>query len=299
MEIYYQVPDGTRLYFYRGGKRTLQGFTKFAMPDITFIEDRGPNQHGTTVHDYRLQPRVITMDWFGRNCNGRQCEYADIVEAIRPTHEDYPGYLRVINQDTSLLEIPARIQTGPDGGWNIDSGLTPLQVRDVLQWYCPDPVWREVEQQTATATVEIADSCLDLCLPACLGTGILNTEIDVCYNGTWKGDQITFVLTGPLDTPTITNETTNQTIQLNYNIATNDEVTITILPETTTVTSLINGDIIGTVTSISDLVFFNLAARQTNEIVFSGANGIEGSTSISMNYYTRYLSVYDPCNGVC
>lgn len=299
MQVYYQVPDGSRFYFFENKKRVLQNWSNFAMPDISFIEDRGPNQHGSTVRDYRLQPRTITMKWFGQNCNGMQCEYADIVEAIRPTHDNYPGYLRVINQDTSLLEIPARIQTNPSGNWNIDNGLRLTQVNDNVQFYCADPVWRDANLQSVSAEIEVDDSCLDLCLPACIGNGILSAEIEVCYNGTWRGDQITFTINGPLDTPTIYNSNNDQTIQLNYNIASNDTVTITILPESATVTSTINGNIIGTVTNISDLVFFTLEPRQTNTIEFSGANGVEGTSAITMDYYIRYLSVYDPCVEVC
>lgn len=299
MQVYYNTPDNTKLYFFLGKERSIQNWSNFGMPDFVFIEDRGPNQHGTTVRDFRTQPRNITIEWFGRNCNGKQCEYADVVNAIRPTHDTEPGYLRVINQDTSLLEIPARIQSGPNGSWNISSGLTPLQVRDVVQFYCNDPFWREATQATVSAEVTVEDSCLDLCLPACLGTGLLSAEIEVCYNGTWYGDQITITITGPLDTPVITNETTGRTIELNYNVAANETITIAILPESATITSDINGDILGTVTNNSDLVFFTLAPKQINTISFSGANGIEGSSTISMAYYVRYLSVYDPCNTVC
>ena len=299
MQVYYQVPDGSRFYFFQNNTRALQSWQKFGMPDVNFIEDRGPNQHGSTVRDYRLQPRNITLEWYGRNCNGKQCEYADVVEAIRPTHDNSPGYLRVINQDTSLLEIPARFQTGIDGSWNISSGLTPKQVMDTLQFYCADPVWRDATQQSVSAEVTVEDSCLDMCLPACLGSDLLSAEIEVCYNGSWKGDQITFTLTGPLDTPTITNETNGRIIELNYNIAANDIVTITILPESATVESSINGNILGTVTNISDLVFFTLEPRKTNTITFTGANGVEGSSAIAMSYYIRYLSVYDPCVEVC
>ena len=78
-------------------------------------------------------------------------------------------------------------------------------------------------------------------------------------------------------------------------MAANETITIAILPESAVVTSNINGDITGTVTSTSDLVFFTLFPRQKNTISFSGANGNESVSSIVMTYYNRYLSVYDPC----
>jgi len=294
-QIYYLAPDNTKLYFFEGKTRALQSWQNFGMPEINFIEDRGPNQHGTTVRDWRAQTRAITLEWFGQNCDGRQCEYATVIEKIRPTFDNSPGYLRIINQDTTLVEIPAWIRQGPGGNWSVDSGLRNLQVRDALQFHCADPIWREAVQQSVIAEIDIEDSCLEMCLPACLGTNLLSSEIDICYNGSWPGDQITITIQGPLDAPTVTNETTGEVIQLNYNIAFDETVTIIILPESATVESSTNGNIIGTVTNVSDLVFFKLAPRQVNIITFGGANATEGVSSIALDYYVRYLSAYDSC----
>lgn len=297
-QIFYETGDGQKLYFFQG-KRGVMSWQNFGMPDFNFIEDSGPNQHGTTVRDYRAQTRTITLELFGENCDGRQCEYAEIIEAIRPTRDVTPGYLRVINQDTSLLEIPAWIQSGPSGSFSQDSGLSPKQIRDVLQFHCNDPIWRRVGLITNSVTVQVASSCLDMCLPACLGTDLLAGTLEICYNGSWPGDQIIITIVGPVDAPLITNVTTGKTIQLNYNVASNDIVTISIFPEQVTIESSINGNIIGTVTNVSDLVFFTLKPRQINIINITGVNAVEGSSAVNVSYYERYLSVYDSCIEVC
>lgn len=305
-QIYYLAPDGTRFYMF-DEKRAAQSWQNLGHPDITFIEDSGPNQHGTTVRDWRAQARTISLEYFDQGCYGRQCLYSEVVNAIRLTRQNQPGYLRIINQDTSLVEIPAWIQQGPKGNWNIQDGLGKDKIRPILQFYCNDPIWREVQQETLVLTLEEAGcigynadiGSLEMCLPACLGTSLLSADVDICYNGTWPGDQITITIVGPADAPLITNVTTGKSIQLNYNIGSNETVTITILPESTSVTSNINGDIIGTVTNLSDLVNFQLEPKSINNIEFFASNAIDGSTAMVFSYYIRHLSAYDPCDDFC
>lgn len=297
IDIYYQIPNGRKYYFYTNSRGALN-WTNFGHPQINFIEDRGPSQHGSTVRDWRAQPRTITIELFDESCNGMQCSYAEIVDALRLTRSGYPGYLRVLNQDSSLLEIPAYIQDGLTGGRDMGSGLSPKQMRDVVQLYCPDPIWRQVEVQTVTAEPVPTNSCMPLCLPACLGSGIISETINICYTGSWDCDQITIVLTGALDSPVITNVTTGQVIELNYDISLGETVTITITPTSSSIVSSTAGNIIGSLTSNSDLAFFHLMARTTNILTFEGANGIQDITSIALSYYNRYLSVYDPCANV-
>lgn len=293
MGIYYQIPDGRKYDLYSKNRGALS-WTNFGHPQINFIEDRGPSQHGSTVRDWRLQPRTITIELWDESCS-MQCSYAEVVDALRLTYDNHPGKLMILNQDATLLEIPAFLQDGLTGGRDMTSGLSPKQMRETIQLYCPDPVWTEVEDESVAANPVPADSCLDLCLPACLGNNLISEEIEICYLGSWNGDTITITITGPLDVPTIVNETTGQTISLNYNLSTGETIVMTISPTSATIVSNLNGNLIGSLTSNSDFAFFHLKARTVNNLVFSGGNGTADVTSIELAYHNRYLSVYDPC----
>src|SRR3990167_9916197 len=89
------------------------------MPQIEYITQRGPYQHGVTVQDYFLQPRVIQMLIRQQYCSriklwaGR----SNILNHLRPNRQSpgqlNTGKLRKYLPDGSIRDLDVLIQEGP------------------------------------------------------------------------------------------------------------------------------------------------------------------------------------------
>lgn len=311
--FHYLSPDGLKYYFWR----MLQSYTNLGIPPVKFIEDSGPQQHGVNVRDWRINPRTISLEFFkeGTQCCEKNGEIlAKIINSIRPNRgisPDTPGWLRFVNDNTDMMEIPVFVLQGPSGDYSYGGPVGTRQAQDSIQFYAPDPIWREVEKQTILIT---GDNWGDSCLPTCLYSDTLPVSnslagclvpytyimqnITIVYDGTWAGDQIDIKLTGPMEKPTITNTTTGKQIQLNYNIASGEYVIITVRPEYTTVLDQDGNNLIGSITSISDLVDFELVTEGaispdgTNYITVAALGSDIDETQIQIDYYVRHISAY-------
>ncbi|MCA9979199.1 MAG: LamG domain-containing protein, partial [Anaerolineales bacterium] len=145
-------------------------------------------------------------------------------------------------------------------------------------------------------------SCTPFCLPACIGSDVINAEIDLIYTGTWDGDKLSIYINGPAISPTVTNLTTGQQIKLNYAVATGEILLIELDPQTQSIVSSVSGVLPpGIVESVSDLVSFylatrgNLTADGTNSIQITASGGVSGVTSVEVEYKIRHWSLFAPC----
>ena len=299
--VYYVDPNGVEYPLF-GGRRVLMSWRDFGNPPINYLSDKGPNQHGVTVRDYRFIERTITLREYERGCLRLDwwCHEGKLIDAMRPNRSStaQPGKILVILPDSTSREIKARLTRGPDGNWNGEGSQAPTDLRENLTFFCGDPFWRDTTQLTSTFTLSPASSCLPTCLSTCLGgSNVINSTTDIVYTGTWNGDQITITLTGPMESPIITNETTNQEIKFNYTIAAGETVTVEIQPDLVTVVNNSGTNLIGTIDNISDLVTFFIATE--SDLTSDGTNTIRvvasessTATTVILAYYTRHLSAF-------
>jgi hypothetical protein len=188
--------------------------------------------------------------------------------------------------DNSCIYNRSQLYWELDDGFFLDDGLF-LDTENAQSFACLYSINNEDAQEDT------------LCLNA---YSYIIKRLSVPYGGTWVGDQIDITLTGPMSTPIITNETTNKKIQLNYVIRSNESVIITIRPEFTTVVNSAGQNLIGAISSISDLVDFNLATEGSltedgiNSITISAISrsrtGDRPNAAIDFSYYTRHISAY-------
>lgn len=312
-QVHYMSPDGKKYYF--NGR--LRSHSNTGIPPVKFIEDFGVQQNGSTVRDWRINPRTLQFDIFlqGDDCCYTRGELlAQIINDIRPNRgatRNKPGWVRFLNDNVKMMEIPAFILQGPSGNYNYGGDIGKYQVSDSLQFYCPDPIWREVDQQSITVTQGEPleeESCIPDCLLAgehasdpdafCLFSEVYFIEsLEIEYLGTWNGDQIDITFVGPMSNPVIRNVTQDTQINMTYTIPAGDYVTITIRPEYVTVIDNNGTNLIGTISSISDLVDFVLLSP--GEITPDGTNvinvvatGAAAETEIIMAWWVRHISAY-------
>lgn len=330
----YVSPDGQKYNFWN----MITKHSNLGIPSVKFIEDSGPQQHGVNVRDWRVGPRTITLQFFktadGLH-NSRTKLLHELIDKIRSNRGyslNVPGWLRYVNDNWEMLEIPVFVLQGPRGDYDHGSGVDNYSMSDSIQFYAGDPIWRETRKRTilvngttrliGTFCLEAGfegswklDSGLDLdsgleldqfvflnesaCLPGCLASQSYVIErIPVQYTGTWDGDQIDIYLRGPMTQPTITNLTTGNKIEVNYIIQEEDYVIITIRPEFATVVNANGDNLIATISSISDLADFVLKCR--GQVTASGENIISvaaadpdwSKTEIQIDYYVRHISAF-------
>jgi len=301
---YYIAPDGLQYPLF-GGSRVMLSWQDFGMRPLDYLTERGPFQHGETVRDYRFRSRTVTMQMFegGRCRQDWYCHEGQLIDALRPNRSSTAqgGKLLLVLPDYTEREIGARITRGPSGDWNAEGSRLGADLQETMQFFCPDPFWNDVQPNLVEAVIDIDSSCLPVCLPTCLGANIINQTFDVMYCGTWDGDTLTILITGPIEAPIIANLTTGKQIKLNYTVAAGEAITIDIQPNQVTVTNNYGVNLIGAVNNLSDLVTFGLAARGDltptglNQINMIGSGGVAGVTSIAVTYLTRHVSVFDPC----
>lgn len=309
-QMYYESPDGFKYFF--EGRILSHGNT--GIPPVKFIEDFGPQQDGSTLRDWRVNPRAIDIEFFlqGDSCCGTRGEMlAEMISLIRPnrgTTRDVPGWLRFFNDAIVLMEIPVHVMRGPSGDYEYTGDIGKYQVADTVQFYAADPIWREFVQQTILVVLADLESCLDTCLDFnderdentfCLvPTTYVQETFNVLYTGTWDGDQIDIVLTGPMTGPIIENQTTGNRIELDYTIPSGDTVAITIRPEFVTVEDNNGNNLIGSITSISDLVDFvfespgQITPTGLNVITISAVGSDTITTQLELKWWVRHISVY-------
>ena len=149
---------------------------------------------------------------------------------------------------------------------------------------------------TVTAASQIA--MLPTALGLVFGQASLADGFNVNYQGTW-GSFPTITVVGPWDNFAITNVATLETISLGYNINALEIVTFDLRYGVKTVTNDQGTNLIGSVSSDSDLATFHLTpdaeittglADGINPIMVTG-NNLTNFSGVVMEWYTRYIGI--------
>lgn len=298
----YITPDGRLIPFHTPhdfGRWTLS-FSGFGTPPIQYITQRGPFQHGETVRDFFLRPRVIqllirqgfenrTRWWAGR---------AALLNEIRPNRQAtataaLPGQLRLVQTDGTTRDLNVFISEGPRFEPRVATQWDEFAFQEVLRFIAHDPVAFDPTQIIATVTLALAsDLVFPITFPITFGSGLVDSTLNITYLGTWLELPV-ITIVGPLEDVRIDNTTTGEKIELSADIAPGRTLTIDLREGFKTVVDDLGNNLIGIVTSDSDLATFHLApdpeaANGVNAIRVRGTNPT-GSTSVTIAYFNRYF----------
>ena len=302
---YYIAADGNEyeLHIPSGYGRWVLTESGWGTPPIDYITQRGPFQHGETVRDYFLRPRVIQMlirqqfcnrdDWWG----GR----ALLLDAIRPNRQTIPtaidpGQLRRIQSDGSIRDLNVYLVEGPRFEPRNQTGWDEWAFQEVLRFIAYDPI---VFDPTEVEEVLGLDLTLELVFPIdfpiVFGASVIDDTVDLTYVGTWETYPI-IVITGPLSNFRIVNDTTGEEIALTYNIGVGDTITIDLSYGNKTVVDAGGTSRIGAVTPESDLATFHIAPDPeapggVNSLTVTGLGATPGVTQVEVSYFSRYFGI--------
>lgn len=299
----YIAPDGERYYFDTRDSKFAMSFMGDGMPPIEYISQRGPFQHGETIYDYRLNPRVIQFTHYsGAKDRHRYWDKrADIMNLLRPNRQSTGsfdlGTLRKYMIDGTIRDIDVMIEQGPLFKSMDSDKWDEFGFMETLRFIAPDPTFYDPALGTLTWSLGLVQVELEfpITFPIEFSESLIDGETNtITYIGTWLSYP-TIVITGPISGFNIENVDTGKMIQLNYAIQSGEIVTISLEYGNKTVESDIQGNIIGVVSTDSDLAEFAIvsdpeAADGVNNLEVNGASA-DSNTEIVLSYYTRYIGI--------
>ena len=300
----YISPDGIEYPFntpHTFGRFVLN-FSGYGTPPIDYVTQRAPFQHGVTVKDFFLRPRVIQLlirenyrnrpEWW----DGR----AAILNQLRPNRQltatgTTPGTLRLITANNDVRDLSVFIAEGPRFEPRVLGTWDEWAYQEVLRFIAHDPVLFDPALVTASFTVTVdANLVFPITFPIQFGNGVIDDTLNISYPGTWLALP-TIVIAGRIDDPRIDNVTTGEKIELDLNIPNGRTVTIDLTEGVKTVTDDLGTNLIGAVSSDSDLATFHIAPDPEatggiNAMRLRGSNA-SGNTSVQIRYFVRYFGV--------
>ncbi len=280
-------------------------FSGYGLPQITYRTQRGPFQDGVTPLGFVLNPRIVLLV---HRRNGRDRDdfwnnRSDLLDKIRPNRQTInsfqTGTLRKILPNGSRRDLNVfinsvlEISTSSRNRWDEWSFQVPVQ------FIAHDPLFFNPTEASITASLssgtELTFSITFDNSGIVFGTDALNFSSTINYIGTYKTFP-TIVITGPIDNPLIQNITTQEKIELNKNLSLGEVVTITLGTGNKTVTDAVGNNLIGSLSTDSDLVSFHIAPDPEAEdgmniINVGGANAQAGVTSVVISYNDKYIGI--------
>lgn len=302
MSDVYEFHDQDQLFLY--------SFSGYGMPQIDYITQQGPYQHGETVLDYRLKPRIIQL--VHKRIGGCRENYwdnrSDIINKLRPNMQFAnsfgTGRLRKILPDESVRDLRVIIQSGPVfSPRNVDSWME-YDFQETIRFIAHNPILFNPSLESANWALSSFNNLIfyespnwtnRAVFPIWFGGDVLSEILNITYSGTWLAYP-TIIITGPLETPRIYNNTTNEKIQLDYAVSVGETVTINLEYGQKTVTNNFGSNLIGTISSDSDLASFHIAPypeapNGINEFEVVGGGAVLGQTEVRLTWNTNYIGI--------
>lgn len=300
----YIAPDG-KIYPMETGDRFVISEEGLGLPITEYKTQRGPFQHGSTVYDYRLGERTIQLVLRQDACN--RFDYwvnrIDLVNAVRPNRTIdgafSAGVLRKKFPDGSIRDIKVVIQSGPVFVPNSQSYYDMFGFTETLQFVAHDPTFydplsRSVLWEDLVDTTALTDLIFPITFPITLGSIAFAARKTITYTGNWLAfPKIT--VTGPQNGFTIINETTGEFIELLYDIADGEVVTIDLPYGNKTVKNNAGTDLQGVISTDSDIASFHVApdpeAPNGINTFKVESTGVSGNSRVLLEYNTRYIGL--------
>ena len=300
----YISPDGITFHF-EGNDRFLISEEGLGMPPISYITRKGPFQHGESLIDFRLGTRIVQL--ILQQDSENRYKYwerrAELMNMLRPNRQfsGYmnPGILQRRLPNGSIRSINVVIEQGPIFAARSTSMWTEASYTETLRFIAHDPVFFDPIQKgvlwdTLADPLGAVDLVFPMEFPFELG-GSAFGQIRTCtYPGTWLSYPY-ITLTGPINGFTITNAETGEIIDFSYSIAVGEIVYIDLAWGHKSVENNLGVNLIGSVTTSSDLATFHIAPDPEavggiNTFTITGSS-VDANSRVLLEYYERYIGI--------
>src|SRR3972149_1674095 len=217
--------DGEELHL--AGQYTLWGPGNLGAPPVTYDTRRAYGQHGSSVANYRLNERVLSMR-LRRDPALTRSEYWSnrlaIHNILRP-NRGVPLTLTLHTADGNQRALLVR----PDPGLELpQNDANDGAIDDTLQFIAHDPIWFDPDVISIPPTTEAIGLVFPLVFPIVFGSlGLSLSTSTITYNGTWR-TYPTLTMTGPFSKTTLYCKGTKATIVLLANVTAGQQRIITL-----------------------------------------------------------------------
>ena len=252
----------------------------FGLAPLHRITTRGPLQHGDSDIDFRLDPRILQIPLLVKNesASAPKARHYSIREALLNIfNPNSSGVLQVTigtTDGTTPTVIAYQINVKVLGGLTFDVDPTSYNVRTVVQLRADDPTW------------------YDATVPDGRRVNYLNANINGTQVITTGGNWPTFPiirLNGPITNPTITNNTTGQSIAITATITAGNWFDIDLSYGKKTVVENLSTNRISTVSASSNLATWSLIPGN-NTIAITGSV-TTAATNAAFEFFPRYTGI--------
>jgi hypothetical protein len=254
-------------------------------PEIDYITERGPFQHGETLEDFYLQPRIVQMVVRQNYCS--RSEYwagrTALINALRPNKGQ--GVLRKILGDGTVRDLDVYILEGP-GFSPRGSVWDEWSFQEVLRFKAFNPLYYD----PSVHAINIASSGDALTFPVTFPISFPNVDFSpiVTYNGSWI-EYPNIVITGPITNINVQNLTTGETLKLLCNVASGRIATFTLTYGSKSVLLEDGTNLVQYLSNDSDLATFHLEPGLNNLKISGG--GVTVDTKIQFSWKERFLGI--------
>jgi hypothetical protein len=260
------------------------------MAPVSRLKQRSPMQHGSSDVGFHLEERrvnLVILPWATT-----EATYYDAREQLLKIFKpgDDPILLRYSFPTGRVRQIDTHFDGGMMFGTSERQGLAH---RAVISLVAPDPVWYDPTEQTLIWVISDAGWGFPIHFPEGFGSSVISSGQLLAYPGSWLSYP-TIVITGPAENPKIENLTTAEKIELLYNVAAGQVVTISLAAGQKSITDALGANLIGALTADSDLATFHVAADPEvadgdNTIKATLGGALAGTTSIEFHWFNRYV----------
>ena len=259
------------------------------------IEERGPQQHGATDVDYRLDPREVQLAlWInGASLSDLETKRKVLVDALRPSVEAKRLKFTLDNGETYQIDgHSAGSMTMPlegGSGYNLRTGVA---------FRAADPTFYDPTMTTLSYYLGGSAGtagAVPMPVPMFVGASTLNASQTVDYEGTWRAHP-RIAIYGPLSGAKVTNSSTNEVLEFSgVTIAAGNWYTVDLRYGHKTVTNSAGVNKVAELTNASDLATWHIADDSevtdgVNVIRVSGT-AATGATRIDVLYNSRYVGI--------
>lgn len=252
----------------------------FGLAPLHRITTRGPLQNGDSDIDFRLDPRILQIPLLIKNdmTAAPVARHYSIREALlRIFNPSSSGILRVrigSMDGTVITVIDYQINVKVLGGLTFDVDPVDYHVRTVVQLRADDPTWYD-------ATIPSGSTF------TYFDTNIGGTQI-ASVGGNWPTFPV-IRINGPITNPTITNNTTGQSIAITATITAGNWFELDLSYGKKTVVDNLGANRISTVSASSNLATWSFIPGN-NTIAVTGT-GITGASDLTFTFYRRFTGI--------
>jgi hypothetical protein len=321
LELDQLITPDSRTYTFRDDQRRFTMSTSGeGLPPIEYITQRGPFQHGETVVDYRLRPRVLQMVYREKFCSreaywdgrggatmttpgGTRKQIAGLLDAIRPNRQATVGAvapftLRKLLPGGQKRDLAVFIQQGPAFEPRSLDAWDEWAYQEVLRFVAHDPVWTDPTANSTVYTQVLTVSGLffPAVVPLLFGGGAYVGTTNITYLGTWLAYP-TITIQGPCADVIVENLTTAEKLHLTYPLVAGDVVTINLAYGQKTVIKQPGAvNLVGYLSTDSNLATFHLephpaAPLGVNDMQVTVVGTVGDTAYAAIAWYTKFIGL--------